>query len=92
LRYTNKQCGSKDRAGHKKIRWPENSVPGFLNVSGEYHWTRDARQRWMMKRAQFLGADLFETISSSPPYWMTIGGTSQGADDGWSNLQQKYFG
>jgi hypothetical protein len=51
----------------KKIRWPENSIPGSLNVSGEYYWKRDALQRWMMKRAQFLGADLFEEISSSPP-------------------------
>lgn len=66
--------------------------PGYEPTAGTYDWTQDANQRWVAQTAQSLGANLFEAISYSPPYWMTNSGTSQGGVNGTENLASGYYG
>lgn len=68
------------------------AVPGYEPTLGTYDWTQDANQRWVAQTAQTLGANLFEAISYSPPYWMTNSGTSQGGVNGAENLASGYYG
>ena len=69
-----------------------HATPGYESSSGTYDWNQDANQRWVAAHAQSLGADLFEAVSYSPPYWMTNSGTSEGGANGADNLASGYFG
>lgn len=69
-----------------------HATPGYESSTGEYDWSQDANQRWVAKAAQSFGANLFEAVSYSPPYWMTISGTSEGGVGGSANLASGYFG
>ena len=69
-----------------------HATPGYEPSSGSYDWTQDANQRWVATHAQSMGADLFEAVSYSPPYWMTNSGTSEGGANGADNLASGYFG
>ena len=74
------------------IRPAWHAVPGYEPTPGTYDWTQDANQRWVAQTAQSLGANLFEAVSYSPPYWMTNSGTSQGGFNGAENLASGYYG
>jgi O-glycosyl hydrolase len=76
----------------KPIRPARQGVPGFEPAPGKFDWHADAAQRRFLNEARSFGADELEAISFSPPYWMTISGTSQGSVDGGSNIQKRYFG
>ena len=86
-------CG---QSGHYACITPTyHATPGYESwngTSGTYDWTQDANQRWVATHAQSLGANLFEAVSYSPPYWMTISGTSKGGVNGVANLASGYFG
>lgn len=70
-----------------------HATPGYLaSDRAGYDWTQDANQRRVAAAAQSYGADLFEAISYSPPYWMTISGTSKGGVNGAPNLAAEYYG
>ena len=69
-----------------------HGVPGYEPSSGTYDWTQDATQRWVATHAQSLGANLFDAVSYSPPYWMTNSGTSEGGVNGADNLASGYYG
>ena len=69
-----------------------HATPGYEPSSGNYLWTQDANQRWVASHAQSLGANLFEAVSYSPPYWMTNSGTSEGGVNGADNLASGYYG
>jgi O-glycosyl hydrolase len=83
-------CGT---SGHYAcITLSSNAVPGYQPSAGTYDWTRDSNQRRVAASAQSLGANLFEAVSYSAPYWMTISGTSQGGVNGAENLASAYYG
>ncbi len=84
-------CGT---AGHTACITPVyHATPGYLASSdAKYDWTQDANQRWVATHAQDMGANLFEATSYSPPYWMTISGTSKGGVNGAPNLAPGYYG
>lgn len=83
-------CG---KSGHFAcITLPPHAVPGYEPAAGAYDWNADANQRLVAKTAQSLGANLFEAVSYSPPYWMTRNGTSQGGVKGVENLGAAYYG
>ena len=83
-------CGT---SGHYAcISTPSHAVPGYEPTAGNYDWTRDSNQRRVAASAQSLGANLFEAVSYSAPYWMTISGTSQGGASGAENLASTYYG
>lgn len=69
-----------------------HATPGYEPSSGTYDWMQDANQRWVATRAQSLGANLFEAVSYSPPYWMTNSGTSEGGVSGADNLASGFYG
>ncbi len=69
-----------------------HATPGYEPSSGNYDWTQDANQRWVAMHAQSMGASLFEAVSYSPPFWMTISGTSEGGVNGAENLASGYYG
>lgn len=83
-------CGT---AGHYACVSPARQVdPGYEPTPGTYDWTRDANQRRVASSAQSLGANFFEAVSYSAPYWMTVSGTSQGGVNGAENLAGSYYG
>jgi hypothetical protein len=79
------QCGS-GGAHYACITPTYHATPGYEPSSGVYDWTQDTNQRWVATNAQSMGADLFEAVSYSPPYWMTNSGTSEGGVNGADNL------
>ncbi len=86
----NPNCG---QSGYYVCISPARQLdPGYEPTPGTYDWTQDANQRWVAQTAQSLGANLFEAISYSPPYWMTNSGTSQGGVNGAENLARGYYG
>jgi O-Glycosyl hydrolase family 30/Ricin-type beta-trefoil lectin domain-like len=86
----NPNCG---QSGYYACISPARQLdPGYEPTAGTYDWTQDANQRWVAQNAQSLGANLFEAISYSPPYWMTNSGTSQGGANGAENLASGYYG
>lgn len=86
----NPRCG---QSGYYVCISPaRQAVPGYEPTLGTYDWSQDANQRWVAQTAQSLGANLFEAISYSPPYWMTNSGTSQGGVNGAENLASEYYG
>lgn len=86
----NPNCGT---SGYYACITPTyHAVPGYEPTAGTYNWSQDANQRQVATTAQSLGANLFEAISYSPPYWMTNSGTSQGGASGAENLASGYYG
>ena len=68
------------------------AVPGYEPTAGTYDWTVDGNQRWVAQRAYQDGAVYFEAQSNSPPWWMTISGSSTGGVGGADNLSSTYQG
>ena len=70
--------GGGDDPAHKHMR-ADAQMEGFQSGPGAaFDWTRDAPQRRMLQEAKKRGANIFEAISYSPPYWMTVSGCSSG--------------
>lgn len=70
--------GGGDDPAHKHMR-ADAQMGGFQSGPGAaFDWTRDAPQRRMLQEAKKRGANIFEAISYSPPYWMTVSGCSSG--------------
>jgi O-glycosyl hydrolase len=93
LTYLRYNIGGGDNSSYTPAISPSyHAVPGYQLSSGSYDWNQDANQRWVATTAQSSGADLFEAVSYSPPYWMTNSGTSQGGVDGADNLSTGYYG
>lgn len=86
----NPNCGA---SGYYACITPvQQAVPGYEPTAGSFNWNQDANQRSVAQTAQSLGANLFEAVSYSPPYWMTNSGTSQGGASGAENLASSYYG
>ena len=62
-------------------------VPGFAATSGNYDWTQDANQRYVLAEAIKKGVTIEEAFSNSPPYWMTISGSVSGGVNASDNLR-----
>ncbi len=71
--------GGGDDPRHTHMR-PDAQMEGYQSGSGvPFDWTRDAPQRRMLQEAKKRGANIFEAVSYSPPYWMTVSGCSSGS-------------
>lgn len=57
-------------------------LPGFQPESGQWDWTADANQRWMLRAAVARGANHVVAFANSPPYWMTRSGSVTGSQNG----------
>jgi O-glycosyl hydrolase len=70
--------GGGDDPTHASMR-ADAQMEGFqAGPAAVFDWTRDAAQRRMLQEAKHRGADIFEAFSVSPPYWMTVSGSSGG--------------
>ncbi len=78
--------GGGDDPAHHHMR-VGGAVPGYQPRQGEWDWTQDAGQRWMLAAATERGAGIAEAFANSPPYWMTRSGCSAGAGDAGDNLR-----
>lgn len=80
--------GGGDDPAHTHMR-PDAQMEGFQSGPGApFDWSRDASQRRMLQEAKKRGANIFEAVSYSPPYWMTVSGCSAGSkDDHGDNLR-----
>ena len=92
LTYARYNIGGGDCPTCKTIP-PGNAVPGYQpSPNGSYDWTVDGNQRWVAQRAYQDGAVFFEGQSNSPPWWMTVSGSSTGGKSGAANLSSAYQG
>ncbi|MBV9614528.1 MAG: hypothetical protein JO031_03625, partial [Ktedonobacteraceae bacterium] len=71
------------------------NVPSYEPSPGNFDWSQDANQRWMIQAAQARGANLFEGFVNAPPAWMlnnhcTAGSTLPGQDN-ISSSQYDHF-
>ena len=72
---------------------PERAVPGFLpSPDGPYNWSADPHQRAVLFAAKRYGANIFDAISFSPPWWMTISKDVGGIQGGTANIADENFG
>ncbi len=90
--------GGGDDPNHKHITRSDSAMPGFLVYdeklnSYEYDWTKDYRQRNVLKKIVKENKDVIvEFFSNSPPYFMTQSGCTSGAIKGSKdNLKKEYF-
>ena len=59
---------------------PDAQMESYQSGPGAaFDWTGDASQRRMLQEAKRRGANIFEAVSYSPPYWMTVSGCSSGS-------------
>jgi len=71
--------GGGDDPTHTSMR-ADAEMEGFRAGPGAaFDWTRDAAQRRMLQEARIRGANIFEAFSNSPPFWMTVSGSSSGS-------------
>ncbi len=63
------------------------AVPGFETGRGVWNWDVDQNQRWMLKSALTRGVTRVAVFANSPPYWMTVSGSTTGAVGGTNNLK-----
>ena len=54
----------------------------FHPTSTTWDWTADPGQRWFLDAAIDRGVQTTEAVFSSPPYWMTVSGCTNGNADG----------
>ena len=70
--------GGGDDPTHASM-WADAQMEGFqAGPAAAFDWTKDAAQRRMLQEAKNRGANIFEAFSNSPPYWMTLSGSSSG--------------
>jgi O-glycosyl hydrolase len=76
-----------DTASHTHMR-VDARMPGYkTSRTGSYDWSADANQRRILKKIYSLKSSaIYESVSYSPPYWMTVSGCSSGEVNGGSNL------
>lgn len=93
LTYARYNIGGGDCPTCNTIQYP-HAVPGYqLQSNGAFDWNADAEQRWVAQRAYAKGAVFLEAHSNSPPWWMTVSGSSTGSTDATSsNMNDAYTG
>ena len=67
-------------------------VPGFATSLGQYDWSQDVNQRYVLTAAMQKGVTIAEAFSNSPPYWMTISGSVSGGENAADNLKESEYG
>ena len=60
-------------------------MPGFEPRPGVWDWNADANQRWFLRAAVARGVNRVEAFANSPPYWMTVSGSTAGATNAADN-------
>lgn len=66
-------------------------MPTFQPQQGEWDWSTDIAQRWVLDESIKRGVNIIEAFTNSPPVWMTKSGSAAGNNDGSNNLKEEYF-
>jgi O-glycosyl hydrolase len=61
-------------------------MPGFQPEPGQWDWSADKEQRWVLRAAIAKGANQLEAFSNSPPHWMTTSGSVTGNHPGQGSM------
>lgn len=67
------------------------AVPGYQSSPGQWNWSADPNQRWVLQAAMAKGANQLEAFSNSPPYWMTKSGSVTGNQNGADNVKPESY-
>lgn len=64
---------------------PYGNIPTYEPMAGNFNWSQDANQRWMLQAAKTRGANYFEAFVNSAPAWMLYNSCTAGATKTSSN-------
>ena len=72
---------------------PDRFPTGYqMEPGGPYNWSADSSQQRALLAAKNWGADTFESVSFSPPWWMTLSKDVAGNYKGSYNLPEENYG
>lgn len=90
LTFVRYNIGGGENPEHRHMPW-FRQMEGFSPAPGEWNWSADPGQRWMLAAALQRGATRVEAFSNAPPYWMTLSRcASGGADPNRDNLDPRH--
>lgn len=90
LTFVRYNIGGGENPEHRHMPW-FRQMEGFSPAPGEWNWSADPGQRWMLAAALQRGAMHVEAFSNAPPYWMTLSRcVSGGADPNQDNLDPRH--
>ena len=86
-------AGTTEQGEDSNIRNEWRRSESFLDVEGNYDWTKQKGQQWFLNKAQKYGVDQFLAFSiSAPVQWTKNGKGYNGSNkDGEINLKAKHY-
>lgn len=91
LNSTRYNIGATENPSHDHMRLG-STIPSFWpQRPGEWDYSQDARQRWVLEEAIARGVDRVSSFVSSPHYWWTRSRCTAGAVDGGDNLLPEHL-
>ncbi len=86
-------AGTTEQGEDSNIRNEWRRSESFLDVEGNYNWTKQKGQQWFLNKAQKYGVDQFLAFSiSAPVQWTKNGKGYNGSNkDGEINLKAKHY-
>jgi O-glycosyl hydrolase len=83
--------GATEHPDHNHMRLAA-SIPSFWpERPGEWDFTSDSAQRWVLEQALARSVRTVEGFAVSPHYWWTNSGCTAGASDGGDNLKPEHI-
>jgi O-glycosyl hydrolase len=90
LTFVRYNIGGGENPEHRHMPW-FRQMEGFSPAAGEWNWSADPGQRWMLAAALQRGVTHVEAFSNAPPYWMTRSGCVSGhTDPNQDNLDPRH--
>lgn len=90
LTFVRYNIGGGENPEHQHMPW-FRQMEGFAPRPGEWDWTADPGQRWLLAAALERGVTRVEAFANSPPHRMTLSGcASGGADPRQDNLDPRH--
>ena len=81
-------AGSKEQGEQSGIANEWRRAPSFLDVNGNWDWSKYQGQRWFLNAARERGVDQFLAFTISPPVFMTKNGKAFGPAPKYMNIQE----
>ncbi len=80
LTFVRYNIGGGENPEHRHMPW-FRQMEGFSPAPGEWNWSADPGQRWMLAAAIQRGTTRVEAFSNAPPHWMTLSRCVSGGTD-----------
>ncbi|WP_299012072.1 glycoside hydrolase [uncultured Polaribacter sp.] len=86
-------AGTTEQGENSNITNEWRRSESFIDVNGNYNWTKQKGQQWFLNKAKKYGVDQFLAFSISSPVQWTKNGKGYNGDnkDGEMNLKPEYF-